>query len=102
VSRTFLLKLQKNFISTDNKGVKWINSVYFAGALFNHKDLVGNLILCERIFTVSQGKYKCLLPQNLEVSEHRGEQIRNNDITGPSSFQGELYLRDLMTFKLEI
>ena len=40
--------------------------VYFAGDIFNHKDLVGNLLLADAIKSVSDGRYHCILPQNLE------------------------------------
>ncbi|QWV97761.1 nucleoside 2-deoxyribosyltransferase [Geomonas nitrogeniifigens] len=55
-------------------------TIYFAGGLFNHKDLIGNLLVGEKISAVSNGKYICNLPQNIEVSAERAEQIRNNDI----------------------
>lgn len=56
-------------------------SYYFAGGLFNHKDIVGNLLLSEKVYEVSVGKYESILPQNLEAPEGRAEQIRNNDIS---------------------
>ena len=40
--------------------------VYFAGDLFNHKDLTGNLLLAESIESKSSGRYICVLPQHLE------------------------------------
>jgi nucleoside 2-deoxyribosyltransferase len=57
------------------------NSVYFAGDLFNHKDLTGNLLLAEAIETESTGRYVCVLPQHLEQSTSRSIDIRNNDLS---------------------
>ncbi len=39
--------------------------VYFAGDLFDHKDLLGNSILNTYIDKVSEGRYFCALPQDL-------------------------------------
>ncbi len=56
-------------------------SVYFAGDLFNHKDLTGNMLLAEAIEKESSGRYICVLPQNLEQSTSRSIDIRNNDLS---------------------
>ena len=57
------------------------NLVYFAGDLFNHKDLTGNLLLAEAIERESSGCYFCVLPQHLERSTSRSIDIRNNDLS---------------------
>ena len=57
------------------------NSVYFAGDLFNHKDLIGNLLLAEAIERESSWCYVCVLPQHLEQSTSRSIEIRNNDLS---------------------
>ena len=57
------------------------NSVYFAGDLFNHKDLTGNLLLAEAIERESSGRYVSVLPQHLEQSTSRSIDIRNNDLS---------------------
>lgn len=54
--------------------------IYFAGDLFNHKDLIGNLLLADAIRTHSSGRYQCVLPQNLEQTTGRSIDIRNNDL----------------------
>ena len=54
--------------------------VYFAGDIFNHKDLVGNLLLADAIKSVSDGRYHCILPQNLEQTTGRSVDIRNQDL----------------------
>ncbi|MCP4753711.1 MAG: nucleoside 2-deoxyribosyltransferase [Proteobacteria bacterium] len=55
-------------------------SLYFAGAMFNHKDLTGNAILAETIERYSDGRYTCLLPQDLSTNEQGLEEIRNLDL----------------------
>ena len=39
--------------------------IYFAGDLFDHKDLIGNTILQTHIEEISKGRYVCRLPQDL-------------------------------------
>jgi hypothetical protein len=56
-------------------------SIYFAGDLFNHKDLIGNLLLSEAIEKESSGRYLCVVPQHLEQSTNRSIDIRNNDLS---------------------
>ncbi|MBL4823744.1 MAG: nucleoside 2-deoxyribosyltransferase [SAR324 cluster bacterium] len=55
-------------------------SIYFAGDLFNHKDLIGNLLLSEAIEKESSGRYICVVPQHLEQSTNRSIDIRNSDL----------------------
>ena len=55
-------------------------SVYFAGELFDHKHLIGNAILAESIERHSDGRYDCVVPQNLEQSTERALHIRNQDL----------------------
>jgi len=57
-----------------------IFSVYFAGELFDHKDLIGNALLAMQIEKNSKGLYHCILPQNLEQSTERAVDIRNQDL----------------------
>ena len=54
--------------------------IYFAGDLFNHKDLFGNLLLADAITEQSSGRFICTLPQNLEHSSGRSVDIRNQDL----------------------
>ena len=53
---------------------------YFAGGLFNHKELIGNHLLAEAIFRCSGGKWEALLPQKAE-NQLRPDalEIRDND-----------------------
>jgi hypothetical protein len=54
-------------------------TVYFAGSLFNHKDLTGNALLAEHIEKCSDNKYRCCLPQNAEQHKTTALDIRNQD-----------------------
>ena len=54
--------------------------IYFAGDLFNAKDLLGNAAMADAIFRVSNGKYKCILPQDLVQDKARPKDIRDSDI----------------------
>lgn len=56
--------------------------VYFAGELFTHKDLLGNAMLAEALYACSGGKFRCLLPQNLEQRKFQPKRIRDEDILG--------------------
>ena len=55
-------------------------TVYFAGDLFNHKDLIGNALLVSYLEEVSGGQYVCMLPQHLEQATTRAVDIRNQDL----------------------
>lgn len=55
-------------------------SIYFAGDIFDHKDLVGNALLARHIETQSGQRYRCVLPQNLEQASNRAVAIRNQDL----------------------
>ena len=55
-------------------------SVYFAGELFTHKDLVGNAMLAEAIYARSGGGFRCALPQNFEQRKSQPKGIRDEDI----------------------
>ncbi len=55
-------------------------TIYFAGALFCSKDLVGNALLTREIHNLSDNRYLCMLPQNREQRETTALAIRNQDI----------------------
>ena len=57
-------------------------TIYFAGELFDHKHLIGNALLAERIERLSDGRYRCVLPQDLEQTDSRAVDIRNQDLIG--------------------
>ena len=55
-------------------------SIYFAGSLFNHKDLAGNALLAAAVDRAGAGRYRCVLPQNFEAAAGRAVEIRNEDL----------------------
>lgn len=55
-------------------------TIYLAGDLWTHKDLIGNALLAKYIKSVSRGRYECVLPQDLEEPVHRTVDIRNVDL----------------------
>jgi hypothetical protein len=52
-------------------------TIYFAGSLFNHKDLTGNALLVQHIEKCSAKKYRCFLPQDVEQHHTSAREIRN-------------------------
>lgn len=57
-------------------------TIYFAGELFDHKHLLGNALLAAHIESQSNGLYRCVLPQDLEQTDSRAADIRNQDLIG--------------------
>ena len=55
-------------------------TVYFAGDLFDHKHLAGNAILADAVDLRSEGRYACVVPQDLEQATGRMVDIRNQDL----------------------
>lgn len=56
-------------------------SIYWAGGLFDHKELLGNLLLSSSVAEISCGRYKPILPQNGEYETSRDIiSIRNADL----------------------
>ena len=55
-------------------------TIYFAGQLFDHKHLAGNALLASYIDGDSQGRYHCVLPQNLEQRGIGPMGIRDQDL----------------------
>ena len=55
-------------------------TIYFAGHLFDHKDLAGNALLASHIDSGSQGRYQCILPQDLEQRGIGPMGIRDQDL----------------------
>jgi nucleoside 2-deoxyribosyltransferase len=53
--------------------------VYFAGALFTHKDLLGNIQLATAIEESSAGRYVCVLPQHCAQTTTPAVDIRNQN-----------------------
>lgn len=57
-------------------------SIYFAGDLFDHKHLAGNVLLARSIEQLSHGKFTCVLPQDFEQVNATPIGIRNADLRG--------------------
>lgn len=55
-------------------------SVYMAGELFDHKDLSGNALLGASIEGLSEDRYRCLLPQNVDLTGCTSKEIRNDNL----------------------
>ena len=55
-------------------------TIYFAGHLFDHKDLAGNALLGSHINELSRGRYQCILPQDLEQRGIGPMGIRDQDL----------------------
>ena len=55
--------------------------IYFAGDLFDHKDIIGNLLLAQAVEEVSEHRYQVMLPQESESNDARSiAEIRDRDL----------------------
>lgn len=55
--------------------------IYWAGALFNHKELIGNLMLAKAVESMSDGRYAVRLPQDVQIPPSAtAVDIRNADL----------------------
>ena len=54
--------------------------VYWAGDLFNFKDLLGNRMLADRFNTLAEGRWQAVLPQDSESNSSRSQSIRDDDL----------------------
>jgi nucleoside 2-deoxyribosyltransferase len=55
-------------------------TVYFASELFTLKHLIGNAWLAEAIYEKSHGRYRCQLPQDIELRSSTPRAIRDQDL----------------------
>lgn len=53
---------------------------FHAGALFNLKELAGNAMMARAIREESQGRYRAILPQDLELEREKTTSIRDADL----------------------
>ncbi|MCC8372288.1 MAG: nucleoside 2-deoxyribosyltransferase [Rickettsia endosymbiont of Pseudomimeciton antennatum] len=84
-----------NSVASSEKNVtKKSYNLYFAGPLFTNKDLIGNLYLALAIEEASNGKYKCILPQNLEQRDTNAQLIKNNDLKSVREADGGIFSFD--------
>ena len=66
-------------------------TIYFAGELFDHKHLIGNALLAAHIERLANGRYRCVLPQDLEQTDSRAVDIRNQDLIGVATCDVALF-----------
>ena len=65
--------------------------IYWAGALFKHQELLGNLQLAKALETVADGRVAVHLPQDGETETSRDAvAIRNADLAVPGGTQLKL------------
>lgn len=55
-------------------------TIFFAGDLFDQKDLVGNLLLAQHVEVASNNEYTCILMQDWQGKFTTPIDVRNNDI----------------------
>ncbi|QYM78641.1 nucleoside 2-deoxyribosyltransferase [Horticoccus luteus] len=69
-------------------------TVYFAGALFTTKDLIGNAYLAEAIYERSHGRYRSVLPQDASPRGRSPQAIRDHALRA-------LFAADLALFNYD-
>jgi nucleoside 2-deoxyribosyltransferase len=57
-----------------------VRTYFHAGALFNLKELAGNALMARAILQESKGRYRAVLPQDLEVDPAQTTAIRDADL----------------------
>ncbi len=68
--------------------------VFFAGELFDHKHLTGNQMLASQIGKVSDGRFECFLPQDMDTAGLSFDEIRRKDLNA-------LFDADLAVFNFD-
>ena len=53
---------------------------FHAGALFNLKELAGNALMAQAILQESEGRYRAVLPQDLELTREKTTSLRDADL----------------------
>lgn len=66
-------------------------TLYFAGDIFDLKHLAGNILLSDAIHRVSENRYECFLPQDLEQRTTSAHEIRDNDIRCLAEADGAVF-----------
>jgi len=69
-------------------------TVFFAGELFDHKHLTGNQMLAMQIEKVSNGRFECFLPQDMDTAGLSFDEIRKKDLNA-------LFKADLALFNFD-
>ena len=60
--------------------MKRAKNVYWAGDLFDLKDLIGNRLLADAFERQAEGRWHAVLPQESEANGARSDSIRDNDL----------------------
>ena len=60
--------------------VSYAKTVYWAGELFDLKDLIGNRMLADAFNRQAAGRWQAVLPQECEANGARSDSIRENDL----------------------
>jgi nucleoside 2-deoxyribosyltransferase len=55
-------------------------TIYLAGELFSAKHLAGNAALADHVFSISGGRFRCILPQDLPQAVASPRAIRDQDL----------------------
>jgi len=74
---------EKKLVPTEPK-----RRLYFAGGMFTNKDLIGNMFLAASIDKMSNGRYQCILPQDLPQVGTTAEGIKDSDLTNVRDTDG--------------
>jgi nucleoside 2-deoxyribosyltransferase len=54
--------------------------IYLAGELFSAKHILGNAVLGQAIWDVSEGRYVAVVPQDMEPREFSSQSVRDHDL----------------------
>ncbi|MGF1452078.1 MAG: nucleoside 2-deoxyribosyltransferase [Opitutales bacterium] len=68
--------------------------VYFAGPLFDHKHLIGNALLGREVERQAGGRYRIVLPQDIEGDSSRARDIRNADYSALTRVEAAIFAFD--------
>lgn len=63
-------------------------TLYWAGPLFSWAEIYGNEVLSKLIETMSEGRYKFILPQNLPQDNSKPSETRKQDLAALTSTDG--------------
>ncbi len=75
--------------------------IYFAGGLFDHKELIGNQLLANAVLRAAGGRYNILLPQDHESPEPDADAIGIRDMNYRNLFQCDMFLGNFDGLELD-
>ncbi len=73
--------------------------IYFAGGLFDHKELIGNQLLANAVMKAAAGRYNILLPQDHETPD--GDAIAIRDMNYRNLFACDIFLGNFDGLELD-